>query len=220
MSYPSYDNCIFASKNVFDALEAVGETQCCLVGGMALRLNGIRRQVKDLDIVVLSSETDTETLKRALVEHEPDRFQLQHPFDSHGTSMKLYYRIPRTAHRIRIDLLLSTNPEVEIPDGMHQNHFVYLNGLATAPLYFLLYHKLLGWDRRINSSQQWQREKATDVDYHDVLRLCDILYRKGVKPLEKTHGGKTYLALFRKRSDAFGGRYEQAVARRFEKIGL
>jgi hypothetical protein len=46
MSGPSYNNFLFAAKNVLEALEDIGETSCCLVGGMAVRLRGIRREVK------------------------------------------------------------------------------------------------------------------------------------------------------------------------------
>jgi hypothetical protein len=46
MSGPSYDNFLFAAKNVLEALENIGETSCRLVGGMAVRLWGIRREVK------------------------------------------------------------------------------------------------------------------------------------------------------------------------------
>jgi hypothetical protein len=44
MSGPTYDNCLFAARRVMAALEEIGET-CCLVGGMAVRLNGKKDRV-------------------------------------------------------------------------------------------------------------------------------------------------------------------------------
>jgi hypothetical protein len=46
MSEPTYDECLLAAEKVLGALEQVGET-ACLVGGMAIRLNGKKgRRVK------------------------------------------------------------------------------------------------------------------------------------------------------------------------------
>jgi hypothetical protein len=46
MSEPTYDECLLAAEKVLGALEQVGET-ACLVGGMAVRLNGKKgRRVK------------------------------------------------------------------------------------------------------------------------------------------------------------------------------
>lgn len=46
MNGPTYDNCLFAAKNVLNALEQIGEPWACLVGGMAARLYGVRRETR------------------------------------------------------------------------------------------------------------------------------------------------------------------------------
>jgi len=46
MSGPTYNNFLFAARKVLEALEDIGEEWCCLVGGMAVRMWGIQREVK------------------------------------------------------------------------------------------------------------------------------------------------------------------------------
>jgi hypothetical protein len=53
---PDYNNFIFAARNVLRALDHIGVGSSCLVGGMAIRLHGVRRDIKvrggseDLDV--------------------------------------------------------------------------------------------------------------------------------------------------------------------------
>jgi hypothetical protein len=44
MSVPTYESYLFAARKVMGALEELGETSC-LVGGMAVRLNGKKDRV-------------------------------------------------------------------------------------------------------------------------------------------------------------------------------
>jgi hypothetical protein len=47
MPQRTYDNCLFAAQLVLKALHEIDETDCCLIGGMSIRLNGNRgREVK------------------------------------------------------------------------------------------------------------------------------------------------------------------------------
>jgi hypothetical protein len=49
----SYDECYWAAEYVLEALDAIGEAWCCLVGGMAARLYGVDRLVKVASPVTL-----------------------------------------------------------------------------------------------------------------------------------------------------------------------
>jgi hypothetical protein len=44
MAVPTYESYLFAARKVMGALEELGETSC-LVGGMAVRLNGKKDRV-------------------------------------------------------------------------------------------------------------------------------------------------------------------------------
>jgi hypothetical protein len=134
--------------------------------------------------------------------------------------MKLFYRIPYTPYKIKVDLLLSTEPKLEIPRALRPIHFIYLNQLDVAPLYFVLYHKLLGWDDRVDSPEYWKRVKAAQVDYPDILSLCAIAKSEGLRPLSKSHMGRLYLDNFRARADAFVEQYGHSARTRFQWLGF
>ncbi|KIM29822.1 hypothetical protein M408DRAFT_328630 [Serendipita vermifera MAFF 305830] len=220
MGGPSYEKILQAAENVLDALDEIGETWCCLVGGLAVKLYGTDHRVSDLDILVLSPDTDQRGVQDALVELQPDRFLLQRPREPNVDFMKLYYRIPGTKHRIKIDLLLSTTPELEIPQALRPSHFVYSNNLPLAPLYFTLYHKLLGWDKRITAKASWRRKKAWVKDSPDILGLCDIAANQGLRPLSKSHMGREYRVNFQSRAQAFVRRYGGDAGEKFRRIGF
>ncbi|PVG01276.1 hypothetical protein CPB86DRAFT_781853 [Serendipita vermifera] len=202
------------------ALEELGQT-CCLVGGLGVRLNGKNdRPIKDLDIIVLNRNVDVSDLQDALVEHNAGLFYLVRPQTRGADFMKLYFRIPRTQHKIKVDLLVSSEHDVEIPRTLNANHFEYLNGLDVAPDYFLLYHKLLGWDCGITSDEAWKVQKANTVDYTDILFLCDVLYDEGIDPLDKSHLGRRYLINLETRAHEFCETYGRGATRRFQRIGF
>jgi hypothetical protein len=134
--------------------------------------------------------------------------------------MKLYYNIPRTEYSTKVDLLLSTTPEVEIPTSLHTNHFEVINELRVAPLYFLLYHKLVGWELRSSSGERWREEIADGQDKEDILALCDIAYEDDIEPLSKSHMGSMYLDNFARRVDLFIDEYDGAWKRKFRRIGF
>jgi hypothetical protein len=232
----SYVECYWAAQYVLEALDDIGETWCCLVGGMAARLYGVDRLVKvvrpvtlgcmlaelvqDLDIVVLRPEMSEEDIQNALVDYDSDRFYLERPRDRTVDFYKLMYRIPNTTHVIKIDLLLNDNPDLEIPWTFHRNHFVIIADLKVAPLYYVLYHKLLGWELRINSYQRWKQDQANSKDYTDIIALCDLMYRSGVRPLSKAHMGRQYLDNYQRRAEYFAETYGSIARDRLWRIGI
>ncbi|KAG8831546.1 hypothetical protein FRC17_002997 [Serendipita sp. 399] len=217
LSYNEYSQ---AAWLVLDALSDIGETWCCLVGGLAAELHGVDRTSKDLDIAVLRPDMSAREIQDALVDLYPARFYLERPRDRNADFLKLMYRIPYTNHVIRVDLLLQNNPDLEIPSTFHRNHFVMINQLHVAPLYFVLYHKLLGWERRIYAPQYWKRRQAHEKDHDDILELCFLLYRAGIQPLSKAHMGRLYLENFKSRAEDFAERYEGIARTRLRMIGF
>ncbi|PVF95465.1 hypothetical protein CPB86DRAFT_788021 [Serendipita vermifera] len=216
----SYDKCYWATDYILEALAEIGETWCCLVGGMAAKLHSVERVVKDLDIVVLRPDMSEEEIQDALVDYDSVSFYLEGPRNRGVDFFKLMYRILNSTHVIKVDLLLNSEPDLEIPWTFHRNHFVTIHGLQVAPLYFVLYHKLLRWDIQINSYQRWKQDQATEKDYPDIISLCNIIYRAGVWPLTKAHMGRQYLDNFEKRVDDFIETYGNKARRKFERIGF
>jgi hypothetical protein len=155
-----------------------------------------------------------------LVNLQPDHFELHFPERPGAEFMKLKYQIPGTFYKINIDLLLSTAPNLEIPSSFRRSHFVHLNHLPVAPLYFVLYHKLLGWEDRVNSSEEWKQRRAAEVDHPDIISLCSIADRYGIKPLSKSHMGRVYLSNFRRRANDFLERYGGETENDFRRLGF
>jgi hypothetical protein len=180
---------------------------------------------QDLDIIVLNRYANVDKIQASLVSHKPESFYLGKPLKKGvkrygSTFKKLYYRIPGTQRGIKVDLLVMSKPDVEIPRTLKQDHFEYLNSLDVAPDYYVLYHKLLGWDCRINSANKWKVQKATEVDYSDIIFLCDLLYESGVAPLDKSDLGRTYLRNFTERATKFCNMYGRSTTKRFKRIGF
>ncbi|KIM29828.1 hypothetical protein M408DRAFT_328632 [Serendipita vermifera MAFF 305830] len=220
MSGPSYNSILTAAGNIIEALKGVGETWCCLIGGLAVNLLGVSHYVADIDILVLRPQMDKETVQDALVYRWPYNFSLETPLTPGADFMKLFYHIPRTNHKIKVDLLFSTELDLEIPYGLQAGHFVYSGNLPLAPLYFVLYHKLMGWDIRISSPENWKRSKASQIDAPDIISLCVIAARESLIPLSKSHLGREYLYNFHSRVEAFVSWYGDDARRLFRRIGF
>ena len=133
--------------------------------------------------------------------------------------MVLYYRIPYTRYEVKVDLLLSTEPDLEIPYSLRPSHCSFIDNLLVAPLYFVLYHKLIGWDHRVDSPDDWRREKAAK-DYQDIIGLCRCISRDRIQPLSKAHMGRLYLDNFSRRADTFVDWYGKTAGVWFRRIGF
>ncbi|KAG8847575.1 hypothetical protein FRC20_002734 [Serendipita sp. 405] len=221
MGLPYYE-CFDAAEYVLDALADIGEHWSCLIGGMAAKLHGVDRVVKDLDIAILRPDSSEEDIQDALVDYDSSRFYLERPRDRRASFYKLMYRIPDTTHVIKVDLLLGDNSDAEIPRTFHRNHFVEIDGLRVAPLYFVLYHKLLGWDLRTDDRRLWKRNQANEKDYPDIIALCKIIYRLGMRPLSKGHMGREYLDNYQRRAEFIASYYNDSdlARRQLRRIGF
>ncbi|KAG8831547.1 hypothetical protein FRC17_002998 [Serendipita sp. 399] len=213
---PSYKEMHLAALHVILALHKIGESWCCLVGGMAAKLHGVQRdRVKDLDIAVLRSGRSQAEIKRRLCKYDPEAFFLELPRRKNADFLLLKYEI-REGCRIRIDLLLHNNPEAEIPPSLHWNHFEWISSMPVAPLYFVLYHKLLGWEWRMGTGEGWRVHDANNKDYEDIIQLCDLLRDQSIVPLSKSHLGRAYLKEFPRRARLFANTYGEARRRLYE----
>jgi hypothetical protein len=154
------------------------------------------------------------------VRRYPTEFFLRRPRNRKANWMLLRYRIPGTSRSIKIDLLLQSEPAVEIPTTFHRNHFLFINDLPVAPLYFVLYHKLLGWDWRLKTGPGWRKKDAHSKDHDDIYALCLKIGKEGSLPLRKTHMGRLYKTNFFTRAAAFCNMYKGDERRAFQMIGF
>jgi hypothetical protein len=121
---------------------------------------------------------------------------------------------------IKVDLLLSGEENMEIPSAFSPNHFVTIRGLPVAPLYYVLYHKLLGWEIRVNHNQGWKRNEANGKDYNDIIQLCTLLRRQRIRPLSKVHMGRLYLQNLESRAQDFAAEYEGEAISKLRSVGF
>jgi hypothetical protein len=172
-----------------------------------------------LDIIVLGPY-DPADIQDALVEYDPESFYLERPRDRTASFNKLKYQIPGTNPAIKVDLLLSSEEDMEIPSGLSPNHFVTIRGLSVAPLYFVLYHKLLGWEVRFNHNERWKRDQANGKDYNDIIQICTLLRRQRIRPLSKVHMGRLYLQNLALRAQEFADEYGGEANSKLRSVGF
>ncbi|KAG8822750.1 hypothetical protein FRC18_010960 [Serendipita sp. 400] len=223
-----------AAKFVFDALKEVGETECCLVGGAALFLHGVKRDVnrriQDLDIIIFGKSRQV-LLKESLSRRFPNNFCLKDPRQpsSHylrntvkpNTDLKLLmYKVPGKDYSIKIDLLMQSEPAVEITGRLGISHTVVKDGFPVAPLEFLLYHKLLGWERRSTSTLRHNLEKAKCQDYNDIIEVYRLIRRQQLSPLRVPYIGALYTTRLQARVQRFIISHGERERRRFRVIGF
>lgn len=175
--------------------------------------------LQDVDILVLNPSSTQAQLKSRLETRFPFHFYTEDSKTQPGVFRRLLYRVPRARRVIGIDLLLANEPAVEIPKGLRMSHAMLLNGLPTAPLDYLLYHKLLGWADRVHSPRRDKRVKARTKDYNDILQLCNRISEAQIRPLAKRYMGHYYQQKFKERARQFVARYYQ-VDKYFETIGI
>lgn len=172
----------------------------------------------------MRSQRNAAGIQRALLTAFPKDFSLKRPKKKAGryttAFFNLYFNIPKTDQAIKVDLLLWSVPEIEILVELKKDYIEMINTLRVAPLYFVLYHKLLGWEKRKSSGEAWKEEIAHGQDKKDILRLCDIAYGSGLKPLSKAHMGKIYIDNFSRRADLFVDEYNDEGRVKLRLIGF
>jgi hypothetical protein len=171
-----------------------------------------------LEILVLRPDADKVAIQDALVENDSEHFFTLSARKSHKGSRMLYYRIPRTPHSIKVDLLLSDDSDSEIPNNLHVNHFENINDVRVAPLQFVLYQELGRWYEE--HSDEDSDDEDQEESHKAILRMAQILQNEEVNPLEKTHLGRDHLQELNSRVSAFCSTYGPAAAGQFRVIGF
>ncbi|KIM29821.1 hypothetical protein M408DRAFT_107867 [Serendipita vermifera MAFF 305830] len=106
MDRPSYNQIFKAAISVLRALYIIGETRCCLIGGLAVKLLGADHDVCDINILVLDPETDQRDIQDALIDLYLDDFSLEYPEQPNVGFMKLF--LPHSRRRLSDQNRLAT----------------------------------------------------------------------------------------------------------------
>ncbi|KAI9070301.1 hypothetical protein FKP32DRAFT_1586322 [Trametes sanguinea] len=155
--------------------------RCCLMGSVASYLYGVSRQPNDVDIVVLSTFYTQEALKEMLV-HDDDQFQLVRSRNPRATYRVLWYRLPGTYQRCKVDILI---PGILNVPAVPYRHIAVAqkpgpHHLPLMPLLPQLLLKLQGWaDHRVSHRSDMRAKQYTDV--RDVDALLEIVCEKKLR---------------------------------------
>ncbi|KAG8822751.1 hypothetical protein FRC18_010961 [Serendipita sp. 400] len=170
--------------------------------------------------MIFGTSRQSSSLQTALCREFPDRFFLQKPATANAAFRLLKYRVPETDASIKIDILAQGDPTVEITHRLRVGHIVKREGFPVAPLKFLLYHKLLGWERRSESSLPHNQTKANTQDRNDIIDICNELYRRRYYPLRASYIGNAYKTNLERRAQSFVETYGDRERRVFRRIGF
>ncbi|KAI0672033.1 hypothetical protein C8Q78DRAFT_718606 [Trametes maxima] len=154
------------------------DLKCCLMGSVASHLYGVSRAPNDVDIVVLSADYTQEELKSMLVESS-SRFMLVRSRNPRATYRVLWYRVPGTYERCKVDILI---PGILNVPAVPTNSVVMnaRHNLPVMPLIPQLLLKLQGWEDHRASTRRDMRFKQY-LDVRDIDALLEIVCDKGVK---------------------------------------
>lgn len=194
-----------AAEDTVDTLRALGMEDTCFIGGLAARLYGNDREphvsvdgkssvdyllihghtMQDVDILILDSQYDQETIKRMMT-RQNRCFFLVDP-QTIGADYKVLWYHPngrgssghptRRPSAIKVDILLPGIMELPSFDPYWIESDNNLR-LPTAPLSLVLLHKVRGWWDRINSDDHHYRDHWKDAQ--DVANLAPIASEMGV----------------------------------------
>ncbi|KAI0819365.1 hypothetical protein BC628DRAFT_1333201 [Trametes gibbosa] len=150
------------AQKTIEILEEKG-LKCCLMGSAASYLYGVERtpnassshssaNINDVDLVVLTNTYGQESLKELLVRAN-SQYTLVRSRNPRATYRVLWYRIPDTFQRCKVDILI---PGIlNIPD-------------------------LQGWaDHRASHRADMRSKQYLDV--HDVNALLKIVHKRGLR---------------------------------------
>ncbi|KAL7284879.1 hypothetical protein ACG7TL_002193 [Trametes sanguinea] len=152
--------------------------RCCLMGSVASYLYGVSRHPNDVDIVVLSTVYTQEALKEMLV-RDDQQFQLVRSRNPRATYRVLWYRIPGTYQRCKVDILI---PGILNVPAVQYRYIISPkpHHLPLMPLIPQLLLKLQGWaDHRVSHRSDMRAKQCIDV--RDVDALLEIVWRKKMR---------------------------------------
>ncbi|KAF9523181.1 hypothetical protein CPB83DRAFT_863316 [Crepidotus variabilis] len=155
---------------------------CAIFGSFACSLYGVPvlRQPNDIDILVLPPRpATTESLKRAIFDHDNERFGLEPSLNPDCQHKILYYRLKAkdgphgffAGNKCKIDIVV---PGVMELPRINSSHIKWLHDLPVLPFSILVLQKLQGWDdhRQMLSNHKKYAKAATDA--RDVQHLLTL----------------------------------------------
>ncbi|KAI0325240.1 hypothetical protein GY45DRAFT_1374894 [Cubamyces sp. BRFM 1775] len=174
----STDQLITIVRKAIDIFACRG-LKCCLVGSVASYEYGVPRTPNDIDLVVLTSLYEQETLKSMLVTADSS-FYLVRSRNPYATYKVLWYRSTSAgaySPSWKVDILL---PGImNIPNVPHDR--IVSKSPHHIPLMPLIPHlllKLQAWsDHRASHRSDQRMKQYTDV--RDIDQLLDIVLRSG-----------------------------------------
>ncbi|KAH8094705.1 hypothetical protein BXZ70DRAFT_354824 [Cristinia sonorae] len=140
----------------------------CLCGGVACTLYGTTRTPNDVDILVLSTQYHTESLKQYIA-GQSSNFFLRDSQKIGATYKILYCRIG-SAQECKVDIL--TPGILNIPH-IPTNRLLFSDKLPVMPIIPLLLLKLQTWANHCDSDMPGKRAKVP-YDVQDVDQLLGI----------------------------------------------
>ncbi|CDO76315.1 hypothetical protein BN946_scf184751.g7 [Trametes cinnabarina] len=141
--------------------------RCCLIGSTACSLYGVNRTPNDVDLVVLTTEYDPESLKEVLV-NEDMSFYLVRSRNPSANYKVLWCELPHA--KCKVDILLPGILNIPV---VPQRDIVWISGYPVMPLIPLLLLKLQGLVDHRRSTRRDEQEKQ-HVDASDVWTLLQL----------------------------------------------
>ncbi|KAI0365374.1 hypothetical protein BV20DRAFT_1028094 [Pilatotrama ljubarskyi] len=150
----------------------------CLMGSVASYLYGVSRTPNDVDLVVLTTVYTQESLKEMLVQ-DNKQFTLVRSRNPRATYRVLWYRIPGTYQRCKVDILIPGILNVPVVPEEHiftkAPHY-----LPMMPLIPQLLLKLQGWsDHRASPRSDMKFKQYVDV--LDIDALLEIVCKRKLR---------------------------------------
>ncbi|KAF9235623.1 hypothetical protein BU15DRAFT_51159 [Melanogaster broomeanus] len=142
--------------------------QCCLVGGAACAAFGVFRTTNDVDMAVMTNESQ-ESIKRRLVLAD-SRFYLVAAKTPGATYQVLWFRLSSSWMQrppCKVDILCRGT--MNIPD-VPPDRIRHIGGLPVAPILVVLCMKLQAWDHHGAALESRFRQKQP-LDARDIREL-------------------------------------------------
>jgi len=171
-----------AAEATIDTLRDLGMEDVCFIGGLAARLHGNDREPNDVDILILDSHHDQETIKWMMAEENPCFYLVDAKTPGADWTVLWYHPHGEGSTRrpaaIKIDILLPGIMDLPSFDPSFID-FDNSRSLPAAPILLVLLHKVRGWWERFHSPNDYQHKKHWD-DACDVANLAPLASQMGV----------------------------------------
>ncbi|GJE93051.1 hypothetical protein PsYK624_092100 [Phanerochaete sordida] len=190
---------------------------CCIVGGLGCTLFGNGRTPNDVDLVVLNTICDQESLKYILTDHPGSRFYSVPAKTIGATYRVLWYRVSEyyRYRSCKVDIL---QPGIMNIPSIPSEHIISIDGLPVMPLIPLIILKLQAWEDHRDATKSYLNSKQ-HTDAADLARLLPIAIRRGDNVRRESWLPQTFVEAARRRLKRYLGHFP-AQAQEWKQIGL